>query len=272
MSWGADIKRTHARSGFPAFTGASFYWACGLLVLMLALFGANYYVLVSMKQEVLAKEERQLRRLVDVTAASVDNVLNVTHIALESIRSAYQQHPSGQELHNILRITVNSIPYLRAAAVIDGSGRTHDSGVPPPAHELGRETCASDQQTFDPSVWNALVDMLGLERVQRFAEHLQSSLVDGCWANDASAGTKPLAAAAHACVSLSGQLGFATLSAASRNLETACLNGTGAESALDAFDLARLHTLIELERLLASPSRDSAARPDDRVMASQSVA
>ena len=101
---------------------SSRYWAWALLALTFALLSANYYVLVPMKQEILAKEERQLRRLVDATAASVENVFNSVHVALESIRSAYQQYPSGQELHNMLRMTVNSIPYLRATAIVDRSG------------------------------------------------------------------------------------------------------------------------------------------------------
>ena len=110
---------------------------------------------------------------------------------------------------------------------------TQGSGPSQPMPELDRQTCrSSDQDVHDPAVWNDLVDILGLERVQQFAERLRSSLVADCWGHDDSVGIKPLAAAAHACVALSGQLGFAGLSAASRDLETACLNEAGLEQAL----------------------------------------
>src|SRR5262245_53327563 len=46
---------------------SSRYWSCALLALTFTLLAANYYVLVSMRQDILAKEERQLRRVADAT-------------------------------------------------------------------------------------------------------------------------------------------------------------------------------------------------------------
>jgi CheY-like chemotaxis protein len=127
-------------------------------------------------------------------------------------------------------------------------------------HVLEPEGSPSEHAVHDFSAWNDLLDLLGAERVQRFAASLHSSLTADCWAYDGSVGTEPLRAAAHACVALAGQLGFGALSVASRELETACRNERGVEAALDAFGLARLRALIELEQLLASLSHHSGSR------------
>jgi hypothetical protein len=126
------------------------------------------------------------------------------------------------------------------------------------------------QDAHDPAVWNELVEMLGRERVQGFAETLRAALLQD-WAEDACRGTKTLAAAAHACVALSGQLGFGALSAASRKLEGACLEESGVQSALDALGLARLDALIALERLLTDPACDAPAAHSEAAPALHAV-
>ena len=95
--------------------------------------------------------------------------------------------------------------------------------------------------------------MLGSQRVRHFMGNLRNLLADNHWGYP-NATPDALASSAHVCVSLAGQLGFPELSKTSRDLETACLSGSGIEFALDEFDLARLRALILLERA-AAPAR-----------------
>jgi CheY-like chemotaxis protein/nitrogen-specific signal transduction histidine kinase len=103
----------------------------------------------------------------------------------------------------------------------------------------------------DAAIWNDLVEMLGSERVLRFAGNLRDSLTGDWWRYDSADDAQALARAAHACVSLSGQLGFSEMSEASRDLEAACLSGEAISASLDSFGIARLRALFELDRLLA---------------------
>jgi hypothetical protein len=141
---------------------------------------------------------------------------------------------------------------------------TWTSGAAPPASLCKPQPdLVIPHVTHDLSVWEELVEMLGRERVHGFAETLHTILLED-WADDGCRGAQGLAAAAHACVALAGQLGFGALSAASRNLETACLSEKDIQSALDAFGSARLDASIVLERLLADPISESSARVSHR--------
>jgi hypothetical protein len=71
-------------------------WASALLVLTGVLLAANYYTLAPLRVQILEKEELQLSRTADSTAAAVENVLNVSRVALESIRSVYQKQLTAQ--------------------------------------------------------------------------------------------------------------------------------------------------------------------------------
>ena len=56
----------------------STYWVAGFVAVALLIGAVNYYVFVVLREQIIAKEEQQLSRLVGSTAASVENVLNVT--------------------------------------------------------------------------------------------------------------------------------------------------------------------------------------------------
>jgi signal transduction histidine kinase/DNA-binding response OmpR family regulator len=114
----------------------SYYWAAAFFTVLLALGSINYYVFFPFKDEILQKEEQQLGRIAESTAAAVENVFNVTRIALESVRAAYQTDLQAREIHNILRVTVDSIPFLRATAILDDTGATLYSSRAYPAPQI----------------------------------------------------------------------------------------------------------------------------------------
>ena len=53
----------------------SIFWAAGLMAVAVLIGAANYYVLVVLRDQIIAKEEHHLRDLVASTAASVGNVI-----------------------------------------------------------------------------------------------------------------------------------------------------------------------------------------------------
>jgi hypothetical protein len=114
----------------------------------------------------------------------------------------------------------------------------------------------------DSAIWDDTVEMLGLDSVHRFAGTLKDSLTANHWKYGSETDTNLLSKAAHACVSLSGQLGFTEISVASRALENACLAGVGIEAALGAFQQASSRVLIELSRLVERP-RPQSGETDD---------
>jgi signal transduction histidine kinase/ActR/RegA family two-component response regulator len=120
----------------------SLYWACAFCTVFLGLIAVNYYVFVSFKREIIEREQLELGRIVDATAASVENVMSVTRIALKSIHAIYKKDLHPREIHNILRVTVDSIPFLRGMTIVDYTGHAVESSrsyPPPPLDRSARE-------------------------------------------------------------------------------------------------------------------------------------
>jgi signal transduction histidine kinase/DNA-binding response OmpR family regulator len=112
-------------------------WILALAVLTLILGVTNYYVFVSLKNEIIRKEEQQLLKTIDSTAAAIDNLFNVTTIALTGIRSnLVSQALPGQDVHRMLKVAVDSLPFLRAIAVTDVEGNVNFSSRSFPAPRL----------------------------------------------------------------------------------------------------------------------------------------
>lgn len=98
------------------------YWLAAFTALAVILGGTNYYMFVPFRDEILRKEQQQLGRVVDSTAASVENLFNITRIALHSVRANIGKGIEGRELHDVLRVTVDSLPFLRAVGIKDTDG------------------------------------------------------------------------------------------------------------------------------------------------------
>jgi len=129
------------------------------------------------------------------------------------------------------------------AAVARWGGRDLGGVEDPPSRERGTLPIC------DMEVLQALRKIAGDERVVRFARALRASLDARAW----EAGTEPaaLGEAAHAMVSLGGQLGFSELANSARALETACLERGDVEAALCTFRAARGRASAEIDELVA---------------------
>jgi PAS domain S-box-containing protein len=94
---------------------------------------------------------------------------------------------------------------------------------PPP---LARSGTAIDRTTYDE-----LVALIGEARVHALLGRLERLLLEG-FGSDGATDAARLATDAHALVSVAGMLGFTELSAASRDLEQACLTQNAVEDLL----------------------------------------
>jgi hypothetical protein len=127
--------------------------------------------------------------------------------------------------------------------------------------EAGHRRDGGSVPVLDHETWYGLADLLGAERVLKFAADLRDSLGADVWRGDCPGGTQLLQKAAHACVSLAGQIGFLQLSDAARDLEAACLDGVDIAPTLARFDSRRRQALARLMTLAAA----DATRPADAV-------
>lgn len=114
------------------------YWMLAFVGLTALLLGINYYVFVSLRQQIIAREEKQLHQLVDVTGAAIDHMFTNTKKALESIRQHVVPGTTPATAHQILKVTSDSIPFIRALAIVDINGvYLHSSrALPAPAINL----------------------------------------------------------------------------------------------------------------------------------------
>ncbi len=119
-------------------TRATVYWSITLLSVAIVLAGINYYVFVPLKHSIIRQDEAQLQRLVDGTIASVETIIRLTQGALDNIKTQYEAKTIPQDMHVIMRTTVESMPFVRAMGVISIDGRLlHSSrSNPPPTGNL----------------------------------------------------------------------------------------------------------------------------------------
>ena len=113
-------------------------------------------------------------------------------------------------------------------------------------HVSETHTASATPPVLDSDMLDQLMSLAGPERVMRFVNNLTAALerFPTVWTDSADATEcERLRSAAHQAVALAGQLGFAALADASRDLETACINGTPVTPCL-----ARMHAAAELAK------------------------
>ncbi|MDP2409043.1 MAG: ATP-binding protein, partial [Pseudolabrys sp.] len=127
------------------------------------------------------------------------------------------------------------------------------------AERDGRAAAATDAAPEPPADDNEMLDQLmslaGPEKVGRFATNLNAAIdsFPATWSDDAPAAEREkLRGAAHQAVALAGQLGFAALADASRNLENACVDGAPIAPCLAQLHAAGDHAKLKIGRLVAA--------------------
>ncbi len=138
-----DEMMTKTRS--LEFEGRQFYksrmvrrWTLAFGTLVILLMGINYCVFVSLRHQIIAREELQLLRIADVTAAAVDHMFVSTRKALESIRDNVKPGASPDTAHELLKTTAEAAPFIRALAIvrIDGHYLHSSRALTPPNVDL----------------------------------------------------------------------------------------------------------------------------------------
>ncbi len=106
----------------------------------------------------------------------------------------------------------------------------------------------------DQAALQTVKELLGEEKTEIFLGNLGKALSGIDQAPDGS-DRQAMARYAHSFVSLSGQLGFAKMSAVSRALETACLTGEGIDAAMATFKAAGAEAREALAGVMKSAPR-----------------
>ncbi|MDP2411089.1 MAG: ATP-binding protein, partial [Pseudolabrys sp.] len=100
----------------------------------------NYYVFVSLRQQIVAREQQQLQQVLKVTGAAIDHMFASTRDALESIRRHVGPSTAPIDAYEILSTTTDAAPFIRALSIVNIDGEyIHSSrAYPVPKVDLTR--------------------------------------------------------------------------------------------------------------------------------------
>ncbi len=120
-------------------------WSIALAAMSVLLLIINYYVFVSLRQQIIAREESQLQQIVDVTGVAVDHMFASTRVALESIRTHVGSETPPLQAYEMLKTTADAAPFLRALSIVGADGTyIHSSrSFPAPKINLSRSPVVS---------------------------------------------------------------------------------------------------------------------------------
>jgi PAS domain S-box-containing protein len=115
-------------------------WCVAFAAMTGLLLVGNYYVFVTLRAQIIAREQSQLQQIVGVTAAAVDRMFASTREALESISMNVGTETPPYTAYELLRTTADAAPFIRALAIvgIDGNYIHSSRGYPPPTINVAK--------------------------------------------------------------------------------------------------------------------------------------
>ncbi|MEI9804174.1 MAG: ATP-binding protein [Pseudolabrys sp.] len=110
-------------------------WSLAAAAMAGLLLVINYYVFVSLRQKIIVREETQLQQVIDVTGVAIDHMFASTRDALESIRSHVRKDTPAINAFELLKVTADAAPFIRALAIMapDGNIEHSSRSIPPPS-------------------------------------------------------------------------------------------------------------------------------------------
>ncbi|MDO9413839.1 MAG: ATP-binding protein [Pseudolabrys sp.] len=97
-------------------------WCFAFLGATALLAAINYYAFISLREQILAREEAQLRQIVDVTGAAVDHLFTTARKTLESLRRHITPETPALFAHELLQTASEAAPFIRVLSVVDVNG------------------------------------------------------------------------------------------------------------------------------------------------------
>ncbi|MDO9411235.1 MAG: ATP-binding protein [Pseudolabrys sp.] len=111
-------------------------WSAAFVIAAALLLVINFYVFVSLREQIVKREEAQLRQIVDVTGAAVDHFFTTARETLDSIRRHIKPDTPPLVAHELLQTAVEAAPFIRVLAVVDVNGKYLHSSRAFPAPEM----------------------------------------------------------------------------------------------------------------------------------------
>ena len=111
-------------------------WIIAASLLGLLLLAVNYYVFVTVRHQIIVREEAQLQQIAGVTGTAVDQMFANTRKALESIRDNVRPDTPSLNAFEILKATSDAVSFIRVLSVVDINGFYRHSSRSYPAPEI----------------------------------------------------------------------------------------------------------------------------------------